>query len=228
MPGDWIPRLEVEGLSVELGGRTIIESLSVVVLPGEILAVTGPNGAGKTTLLRALVGLVPSAGRVVLDGERVRSDVVPAQVGACIGSPAAPGWMTPTSFARMLVDSAGAPRSRDTVKRAFDAVGLGHEARRRRIRKLSQGQSATTMIACSLLRDPTLLLLDEPFAHLDGARVDRLEDLLMARAAEGCAVIYTCHHSGDLRVAQRVIALAGGVVQGAWASDDPAALEWVR
>jgi ABC-type multidrug transport system ATPase subunit len=217
------------GVRAEAGGVVLLQDVDLSVEPGEIVAVVGPNGAGKTSLLRAVVGLVSrTAGRIEIDGAPLEVDRLPRTVGACIGAPAVLDWMSPRSFGRMLVESAGEGGATARVERVLEEVALDGAVRGRRFSKLSQGQRSASVIAYSLLRDPQLWLLDEPFAHLDVRHVIRLEQLISARAEAGAGVVYTCHVAGDLGIAHRAIALERGCHQGTYLSDDPGLLAWVR
>lgn len=229
LPGAAVHRLEVEGLHVDLGSRPILSDVTMRVGPGEVVALIGANGAGKTTLMRAIAGLVvPSKGCLRFDGRSYDAASVPRTIGACIGSPTPISWMSPRSFARMLVDSTGEPGASERADAALDEVGLETALWTRRFARLSQGQRALALLACSLLRSPTLLLLDEPFAHLDERHAAGLEAMVRLRVEAGAAVLYSCHHAGDLAIAQRSVALAGGAVCGSWPAGDPAALAHVR
>lgn len=161
---------------------------------GSFVAVVGPSGCGKTTLLRILAGLeTPSSGRVLLEG----SDVTGPSplVGVMFQRPVLLPWrsvldnvLLPVSVARMkpadFVDSA---------RKLLDQVNLsGFEERQPR--ELSGGMQQRVALARALIKDPDLLLLDEPFGALDSITREQLNDLLAeVRRATGKTVILVTH-----------------------------------
>jgi zinc/manganese transport system ATP-binding protein len=216
---DVAPAVELEGVSVALGGRTILRDISLRVQPGEFIAVLGPNGAGKSTLLKTLLGFVqPEHGVIrVLGRTPYRGRV---DVGYC-------------PQVRSL-DRETPLRARDLVGMGLDGHlwgfgGISRRERRERIDQvltevdalafgeapvgqLSGGEQQRLAIAQALLGRPRLLLLDEPLASLDVrsqkdivALVDRLRRQL------GMAVLFVTHGVNPLLGAiDRVCYLAGG------------------
>lgn len=213
--------LRANAVSVDVDGISLLRDVTLNLELGQSIALVGHNGSGKTTLLRAIMGWIPMSGGSIefFDGATRRSGAID-DIGALISDPALVGWMTPRSFGRMLLDSAGCG-DLELVDRAFDEVGLDARLRTRRFRKLSQGQRQLAAIAYVLLRAPRLLILDEPFAHLDREKATRLESVLAQRVASGCALLFTCHGLGDLGMAQKVVALEGGRSIGVWDPSDP-------
>ncbi|MBK5305954.1 MAG: ATP-binding cassette domain-containing protein [Frankiaceae bacterium] len=182
--------------------------------PGEVVAVIGPNGAGKSTLLRALAGLQPATGSILL-GDR---DV--------IGLPAADrgiGWMPQERllFERKtaLANAAYGLRARGVGRRAarrtaqewLDRLGVGHLSARRPA-QLSGGQAARVALARALAPAPQLLLLDEPLAALDAGTRDDIRRVLRSTLTRGpAATIVVTHDVVDvIALADRVLVLEGG------------------
>lgn len=210
--GDDAPLVATRGLVVRDGTSLLLDGIDLNVLPGESLAVIGHNGSGKTTLLRALLRWAqPTQGEICI--------ATGTRLGAMVGEPAFVSWMTPSSFGRMLLDSTG-EGDHGRVDDVLERVGLGGRASRRRFRVLSQGQRALAGIAYALLSDPQLLLLDEPFAHLDRRNSATISTLLRERRSAGTAIIYTCHATADLAAADRVITLEEGRHVGEKRPDD--------
>lgn len=203
-----LPALDVRGLVVRLGGATVLDQIDLRVAIGELIGLIGPNGAGKTTLLRTLLGLVrASAGRVeVLGGEvDARRDLIgyvpqrhqfdwdfPVTVRGAIGAGRLRGILRPPKGGR----------NREPVDRALDAVGLTALAERP-IGALSGGQRQRVLVARALVREPRIMLLDEPFSGVDGPSQEMLEALLGEFVLEGGTVVMTTH---DLRAAARMCA----------------------
>jgi ABC-type multidrug transport system ATPase subunit len=223
--------LRISELNVELRGKSILTHVNLAVDMGESVALIGHNGSGKTTLLRAVLGWLPVADGMVTIGDHPSQEnlsrVEPGFVGAVVGDAAFVSWMTPTSFGKMLLESSGVGDD-GRLTAVFDDLQVDPMVRKRRIGKLSQGERGLISIAYAMLRDPSLLLLDEPFAHLDGSNASHLESYLVERVKRGCALVYSCHSVSDLGAAQRVVGLSGGTVVGCWDPDDPALVQMLR
>lgn len=220
--------LAVEGLTVRRGPRLALDDVSFAARPGEFLVALGPNGAGKSTLLRALAGLQPHDGRVVLGGadlagiaprERARRVAWLAQEGAA-------HWPLP---ARDIVALGripfGAPGGRlsgadaAAVERALAACDALQFADRP-VTELSGGERARVLLARALAVEAGLLLVDEPVAALDPAHRLMVMERLAAEARAGRIVIAVLHDVGlALRAASRLLLLD----RGRLVADRPAA-----
>jgi iron complex transport system ATP-binding protein len=214
-------RLQTEGLGVTLGGRRVLNDITLTFEPGQVTAVIGPNGAGKSTLLACLAGLAaPSAGVVRL-GARDLNTVPDRERARRIGIlPQSPeiAWAVD---AETLVGLGRLPW------RGMLAGGLGGEDRaivaaamaetattpfaHRIATTLSGGERGRVLMARALAGQPEWLLADEPLTGLDPGHQFDACDILRRTAGEGRGVVVTLH---DLtlaaRVADRVIVLAAG------------------
>lgn len=182
--------LDVEGVSVNLSGRTILNEVSVSVDEGELVGLIGPNGAGKTTLMRAIMGLVPSRGQIRSESGRPIG-YVPQRQDL--------DWSYPMSAAELVATAflgRGHRPSRsarlEAVYRALEAVGM-YEYRNRTINQTSGGQKQRILIARALVTSPRLLLLDEPFTGLDHPNQDSLSQLFTALADSGVGILMSTH-----------------------------------
>ncbi len=207
--------LEVSGVTVELGGRTILDDVTFALAPGHLTGLIGSNGAGKTTLLRVILGLLaPTHGTVAVAADDRRRSV---------------GYV-PQKF---LLDPDMPLRGRDLVGLGIDGHRLGpprpSRARRAlvqemlaavdaevfadaRIGQLSGGEQQRILIAHALISRPRLLLLDEPLANLD-LRSAREVVTLLARIAreQQISVLISAHEMNALLpVMDRVVYLAEG------------------
>ena len=213
--------LSASDLAVVLGGKTIVDQVSLALRPGEVTAIIGPNGAGKSTLLTALAGLRrPQAGSVRL-GERALAALSDRERARRIGFlPQAPeiAWAVDVET---LVGLGRSPwrggfsgglgaEDRAIVERALEATDLEAFAHRIAL-TLSGGERARAMIARALAGEPEWLLADEPLTGLDPGHQFDACALLRRVAQEGRGVAITLH---DLalagRFADRVVVLAGG------------------
>jgi iron complex transport system ATP-binding protein len=218
--------LALRGVGVELGGRSVLERVDLVVEPGELVLLAGRNGAGKTTLLRAAAGLLPLArGEVSLDGRPLESFGRRA-LGQRIAFVSQESTVPFPFTAGQLVLLGRTPHlgllafeSRSDVaaaERALARLGLTDLADRS-VLELSGGERQLVHLARALAQDASLLLLDEPTAHLDLAHRALVRGLLLELAQEGRAVLAVSHDLGAARAASRVALLAEGEILAAGA-----------
>jgi ABC-type multidrug transport system ATPase subunit len=211
-------------VTVRLGGRRVLDRVTLTVAPGERVALIGPNGAGKTTLLRAAVGLVPFEGRVTIDGRDLRQ--VPAAARALVGYvPQVPGLPAHASAADVVAlfqELRGVPPDPLTV---LQEVGL-EGAAARPIGTLSGGMVRRLALAMARLGDPPCLLLDEPTSHLDREGEELVRRWLADARTEGRTVVLATHHLDGLEpLVDRVALLEEGRVV---AQTDVGALRYRR
>lgn len=215
------PVFDLNGGQVVLGGRRILDDVSVRVQPGEFVAILGANGSGKTTLVRTLVGLVPlSAGRLELFGTPLRGfrdwsrlgyvpqrlpvgGGVPATVGEVVGS----GRVGRISrFRRFSQDD------RRAVVHALEDVGMA-DRMADAVATLSGGQQQRVLIARALAGEPEVLVLDEPTAGVDADSQDTLAGALGHLSGAGGSVVLVAHELGPLAgLIRRAVVLSHGRV----------------
>ena len=178
--GRGVPAICVEGVGFGYGsGARVIEGADFDIFPGESVCVVGPNGGGKTTLLKLMLGLLaPETGRVRILGEpprkvRHRVGYVPQELRVDPHFPITA--LEVVRMGRLTGRSFGFHTRRDTerAEAALDRLGLG-ECARVPFPELSGGQRQGVLIARALAGEVSLLLLDEPTAHVDVAAEDRL------------------------------------------------------
>jgi iron complex transport system ATP-binding protein len=212
--------IDLRGVTVELGGRAVVQDVTATVERGEWVALIGPNGAGKTTLLRAVAGLLPHDGDVSLFGrhaggldrrERARLLAVVPQ------TPETPPWLTVAEYVLMgrtphlgrLAREGAADR--DAAWRALDRLEL-EELAQRPLGTLSGGERQRAVVARALAQEASVVLLDEPTAALDiGHQQQALELLDGLRDHQGLTLVAAMH---DLTLAaqyaDRVLLLSEG------------------
>ena len=189
--------IETTGLRKEFrtrrGLRVAVEGLDLAVPAGGIHGFLGPNGSGKTTTIRMLLGLARATdGRMALFGQEVPHHLpaVIDRVGAVVEMPK----FSPTISARrnllLLAGSIGAPTS--AVDRALETVGLDGRDRDR-FKSFSLGMKQRLAIAATLVKDPDLLILDEPTNGLDPAGIREIRDTIRGLGAQGVTVLISSH-----------------------------------
>lgn len=210
--------IETRNLVHRYDDTTAVDDVSVRIPDSEFLLITGANGSGKTTLVRHFNGLAtPTAGEVLVDRTVVKEDLVAARtaVGMTFQNPR-DGFVAATLAADVAFgpENLGLARAEidRRVEEALAAVGLDGRGRER-LATLSGGEQQRAAIAGALAMRPAHLVLDEPFAGLDGpARASVLERLRTLNA-DGTGIIVVTHDMRDLLApADRVIALADGAV----------------
>jgi ABC-type branched-subunit amino acid transport system ATPase component len=213
----------LQDIGVTYGGIVALAHVSFAVPQHAIVGLIGPNGAGKTTLVDAICGFTPCEGSLELDG-RVLDGLQPHQrVRAGLGRTfqGQELWADLSVAENVLVGHGAHQRSPAELDQLFDLLQLV-DVRDRLAGELSQGQRQMVSIARSLVRNPTVLLLDEPGAGLDSTESAWLADRLR-RIRDGGVTIVLIDHDMDLvlGVCDRVEVLDLGRII---ASDTPAAI----
>ncbi|NID16215.1 ABC transporter ATP-binding protein [Luteibacter yeojuensis] len=207
--------LNVEGVSRRRAGRAAVNELSFTLNGGEVLGLLGVNGAGKSTTLSMLSGaLRPDRGRIFLGGDDFVAH--PAIARRMIGwlPENAPLWPELSVEEHLVAFSRLRGATRPAARRAAEAIAgrlqLG-DLRRRLAGVLSQGQRQRLGLACALVHEPALVILDEPANALDPVQVGELRKLIRERAAAGAAVILSTHVLAEVvAVCDRVVILHEG------------------
>ncbi len=210
--------LTVAGVAVRLAGNDVLRDVAFAVADGRTLAVVGPSGAGKTTLLRAIAGLVPlQRGDVYLDGRSIRGESPQRRRIALVFQEHA---LFPTMTLRenlrfgLRAHDPGGARVRETA-RALHVDGVLD----RRPREASAGERQRAALARALLSDPLVLLLDEPFAHLDPSlRATVRDEVIGIRERFGGPILCVTHdHDEAMAIADELAVLVKGRIEDAGA-----------
>lgn len=210
--------IKATAIGVDLGGRRVLDDVSISIVPGEVLALVGPNGAGKSTLLAVLSGeLHPSAGYVLLDDRDIRSfrPIELARRRAVLTQESSLSFPFQVS---QVIEMGRSPWAR-TASGAEDTRAITSAAERadvahlagRRFTELSGGERARVSLARVLAQDTRIVFLDEPTAALDLRHQEDVLRIARDLAADGRAVVVVVH---DLSlagaVADRIAMLAEG------------------
>ncbi|NES14128.1 MULTISPECIES: ATP-binding cassette domain-containing protein [Micromonospora] len=197
--------IEIAGLhktfhTLRQGRRTAVDGFDLLVESGQVHGFLGPNGSGKTTTLRALLGLVRAdGGRMsVLGAESPgRLPEVAGRVGAIVESPQFFANFTARRTLRLLALAGGVPTTR--VDAVLEQVGL-RDRGDERVRGYSLGMKQRLAVASALLKNPELLILDEPANGLDPAGIREMRDLMRSLAAAGVTVLLSSHILAEIQL----------------------------
>jgi len=226
------PLLQLEHVHRRLGGREVVRDVDLTLARGQVLGLLGVNGAGKSTTLAMIAGAQqPDRGRVCIEGCDLADH--PHLTGRAVGwlPERAPLWPELTvrehldAHARLRgLRGAGVGKRRDDL---LQRLQLDGEARRL-VAVLSQGQRQRVGLACALLHEPALLVLDEPGNGLDPLQAALLRELIRERAAAGCGVVLSTHLLPEVTaVCDRVAILHEGRLRHAAALSAAGELEQV-
>ena len=227
-------RVDVEQVII---GRTpetrILAGVSLVLEPGEVVTIVGPSGAGKSTLMRVIAGaLVPDAGEVRVDGARLadwESDRLGGYIGYLPQSVSLFAGTVKENISRFAAD--GDPGEIDAQVVAAAQGALAHEMILRlpngydtmlgwEGQGISAGQAQRIALARALFRDPPLLLLDEPNAHLDAEGEAQLLQTIVAAKARNAAVAMIAHRMSVLSVSDKIVVMRDGRIEAAGSRDE--------
>ncbi len=205
--------IELGGLRKEYaGGKSVaVAGLDLAVPDGGVFGFLGPNGSGKTTTIRCLLGLVrPTGGEISMLGAAVPGDLasVISRVGAIVETPALFPQFSGRKNLELLgrIERIGPKACADMLER----VGL-HGREDDKVRTYSLGMKQRIGLAAALLKDPALLILDEPANGLDPAGIKEFRDLIRSLGAEGRTVFVSSHLLGEVQhMCDRVAIIARG------------------
>jgi iron complex transport system ATP-binding protein len=200
--------LQAQGVGVQLGGAPVVDRVDLALHPGELVVLVGPNGAGKTTLVRALAGLLPSEGRIAVDGRPL--DTIPPRERARRIAYLPQGNVFHWPLAVADVVALGRHPHADPFARVSDAdrAAVAHaltttetqSLAARAVTTLSGGERARVALARALATQAGVLLADEPTVSLDPRHQLVVMNLLRDAARAGGAVLAVVH---DLALAAR-------------------------
>ena len=219
---DWKPQtsdggLDVQNFSVTLEKSLVIDHISFKLNPGEIIALLGPNGVGKTTLLRAMMGLIPFEGNLVLKGQPIKENTLSMMIQAVGYLPQNPNDLL---FAETVLDELevtlqnhGLEKSHTELVQFLTHFGLPNH-QDDYPRDLSVGERQRTALASITVHDPDFILLDEPTRGLDYENKARLVQLFQKWRDQNKGILVVTHDvEFAALLADRVIILEQGKVR---------------
>jgi polar amino acid transport system ATP-binding protein len=218
------PVVRLRDLHLRRGVRTVLDSVSIDVLRGEVVAIMGASGSGKTTMLRAIAGLEPfERGSVDIDGVTIHAGRPPAAILRSLRSKVGMVFQFHCLFehlsaienvwlAPVHVQRTGAVQAEARGLELLRQLGVEHRARALP-RELSGGEAQRVAIARALATDPPVLLMDEPTASLDPARRDELAAIVRDLVRRGRTIVMATHDEDfAASAAMRIVRMHDGRV----------------
>lgn len=202
--------LEIDGLTKRFGNKTVVDNISFTVQRGEVFGYLGPNGSGKTTTLRTALGILrQDSGVIRLLGEG-DVDVAMQRVGYL---PEERGLLRKEKVSNILrylgrLRGLGKEESLDRGLELLHRVGL-YEHRDKKVEGLSRGMTQLVQFVASLMHQPELIILDEPFSGLDPLNVQLMKEMLAAEQDRGATIVFSTHVLSDVEeMCERVALIA--------------------
>jgi ABC-2 type transport system ATP-binding protein len=187
--------IEVEKLGKKYGELAAVSDLSFSVRPGEIVGLVGANGAGKTTTLRAVTGILrPSSGTVRVSGHDIEKEPVEAKRAfAYIPDTVHPyDVLTVTEHLHFIALAYRVPRAESKYAALLEELELSNK-KDELASNLSRGMLQKLSLACAFLREPQVIILDEPLTGLDPRGIRNIKESIRRRAASGTAFLLSSH-----------------------------------
>lgn len=187
--------IEVERYNKLYGDFAAVQDLSFVVNPGDVLGLVGPNGAGKTTTLRALAGILqPTSGTIRICGLDLSTNAVQAKSRLAFipDEPQLFDYLTVSEHLQFITRLYSVKDAESRIGPLLEELEL--TAKKDSLpTELSRGMKQKLAIACGLLHQPDVLLLDEPLTGLDPVGIRRMKETISARARSGTAIVLSSH-----------------------------------
>lgn len=212
--------IRLDGVSAGYDGKVVLDRVNLGIRPGEFVGIVGPSGSGKTTLMRVLLGTVATySGEAMVEGRPVSLRRRPS-VGY-VPQLETIDWNFPVSVEEVVLMGRAMrsgpfpwPRreDREEMERLLESLGIA-QFRKQHIRNLSGGQQQRVFLARALIRNPRLLLLDEPTSGVDIKTRDDILHLLVELHRKGVTVILSTHELNAVAAhLPRVVCINHGIV----------------
>lgn len=190
--------IRIENVTKTIQGTTVLKNVNLSMESGKIYGLYGRNGSGKTMLMRAICGLIrPSEGKIFIDEKQQGKDFsYPADLGMLIETPAFLPNFTGYENLEMLA-SIRKKITTTEIQNILEKVGLNPKDKRV-TRKYSLGMRQRLGIACAIMEQPRLLVLDEPFNGLDVDGYELMQKIILEEKDKGTLIILACHSKEEL------------------------------
>lgn len=190
--------VKITNVTKEVNGSVVLKDVNMELESGMVYGLLGKNGSGKTMLMRAICGLIrPTSGSIEIGGKVIGKDLsFPQSVGMILETPVFLPDKTGFENLRLLASIRGEIGPRE-IKGTLERVGLDAEDPRK-VKKYSLGMRQRLGIACAIMEQPELLLLDEPFNGLDESGCRLVQEIILEQRGRGCLILLACHDRSEL------------------------------
>ncbi len=206
-------KVEIESYTKIIKGATVLDNVSLTMESGKVYGLRGHNGCGKTMLMRAISGLIlPTSGCVKIDGKIIGKDIsFPDSIGLLIEYPAFINSYTGFKNLKMISDIQKKIGS-EQIREAIQKVGLNPDDKRT-FKKYSLGMKQKLGIACAIMENPELIILDEPVNALDEDGKKVVRTILQEHKQRGALIILACHDADELNyLSDEIYIMANGKI----------------
>lgn len=212
--------LEIKDLRKSFKNVDAVNGLSLTVKKGEIHGILGPNGAGKTTTMGCILGLIPyDSGSVVYEG-KYSANEWKRNIGYVPQAFALYDELSAEQNVKFFGSLYGTKRLKDRVEKALDFVGLS-DVKNKKAGTLSDGMKRRLNLACGIVHEPKLVIMDEPTVGIDPQSRNRILENVAALNEAGTSVIYTSHYIEEIeRICSRMTVIDHGKVVAAGTKQD--------
>lgn len=201
----------IQNLTKTIKGTAVLDHISLQMENGTVYGLQGKNGSGKTMLMRAICGLILcEEGSIEIDGKVMGKEIsFPESIGVLIENPAF--LSNYTGFQNLqLLASIRRTAGEQQIRQALEDVGLNPNDKRK-YRKYSLGMKQRLGIACAIMENPAIVVLDEPFNALDASGVEMIKRVILRLKESGTLVILACHDLEDLEfLSDKIFVMNGG------------------
>ena len=203
-----LPVLEVRGLTKRFKDFVAVDSLSFEVRRGDVYGFLGPNGSGKSTTIRTILGLVgPTEGEIRLFGRPVGGPESREGLAGFVDSPGFYGYLSARDNLKILAAADGRKKE-PPIERVLETVDLAGRSKDR-VKTYSTGMKQRLAIAAALMREPELLILDEPTNGLDPGGMRDVRALVRQLAGEGLTIFLSSHLLAEIESLCNRVAVIG-------------------
>ena len=207
--------IEVQNLTKNFNGKTVLDGISFEVKEGEIFGYLGPNGAGKTTTMRIILGLLkPTSGNALVFGEDLGSnDKLRRRVGILLENDGLYEGLSAYDNLDYYSQLYGISDREEKIKNLLDFVGLS-DRKDDKVGTFSKGMKRKLGLARAIIHDPEVLFLDEPSSGLDPEAQRMVRDLILQLSKEKRTIFLNSHDLDEVqKVCSKVAILHGGTIK---------------